>query len=213
MNKNTYEELLNTNMNISYLSPAYLKSLENREKFPNHSKIKSDIFSIGMIGIFIASKASVECCYNNYPMFSLNKEEIDNKFEIIEKSYSSLLLNFIKTMTMEDENKRPSITFIFDIIAEIQEKNLKQRFQQKIVEKSLEERLNNLEIDNIEERLKKIDPLAKSIALERIKNYNIMNIDFKYYINKDLYLVNDKSKFDEKRIQNALELSNISNKI
>eukprot|EP01017_Pseudomicrothorax_dubius_P005277 TRINITY_DN11294_c0_g2_i1.p1 TRINITY_DN11294_c0_g2~~TRINITY_DN11294_c0_g2_i1.p1 ORF type:complete len:350 (+),score=60.90 TRINITY_DN11294_c0_g2_i1:49-1050(+) len=91
---------------ITFISPAQMKSVQNREFEPKHDKFKSDVFSMGMTLLEAATLKSAADCYNmSIPLIS--RQAIDKMLTECRSRYSQTLVDTIATMLEMDESRRP----------------------------------------------------------------------------------------------------------
>ena len=95
----------NQNSNI-YLSPNLMKSLSENLVQPIHNVNKSDIYTLGMIVLHMATLENCDKCYD-FDNCKIKKEEVDAKLGILKKNYKEKLFFFVKGMLFEDEKDRP----------------------------------------------------------------------------------------------------------
>lgn len=89
-----------------YLSPDLMKSLEKDLVQPLHNPFKSDIFTLGMIVLHLATLENCDLCYD-FISYQVKYEEIHKKLAILRKKYGEKLFFFVKGMLIEDELERP----------------------------------------------------------------------------------------------------------
>lgn len=89
-----------------YLSPILVHSLAKELVQPLHNPFKSDIFTLGMITLHIATRENCDQCYD-YQRNVIRNEEIDKKLKILNEKYGEKLFFFVKGMLIEDETDRP----------------------------------------------------------------------------------------------------------
>lgn len=92
--------------NNIYLSPDLMKSLSKDLVQPLHNENKSDIFTLGMIVLHMATLDNCDKCYD-YSGFKIKQEEVEMKLASLKKKYTDKLFFFVKGMLIEDEKSRP----------------------------------------------------------------------------------------------------------
>ena len=89
-----------------YLSPDLIKSLGKDLMQPLHNPYKSDIFTLGMIVLQMATLENCDDCYD-FSNFSLKYDEINKKLGSLKNKYGDKLYFFVKGMLIDDEKERP----------------------------------------------------------------------------------------------------------
>ena len=125
------------NNNI-YLSPDLLKSLSQNLVQPKHNVNKSDIFTLGMIVLHMATLESCDKCYDikmkneekDSFHFSIKKEEVDVKLGVLKGIYKDKLFFFVKGMLIEDEKDRPNYEDLLNIFRGSYDTKSDERFKE-----------------------------------------------------------------------------------
>eukprot|EP01017_Pseudomicrothorax_dubius_P041800 TRINITY_DN6737_c0_g1_i1.p1 TRINITY_DN6737_c0_g1~~TRINITY_DN6737_c0_g1_i1.p1 ORF type:complete len:601 (+),score=128.08 TRINITY_DN6737_c0_g1_i1:95-1804(+) len=90
---------------LPYLSPALLTSLGQKQLSPTHDYKKSEVFSLGMTALHMATPTPTDSLYTWSPP-ALNTAELNKRLEEISGKYSKGLTNLLKDMLDLDENRR-----------------------------------------------------------------------------------------------------------
>ena len=92
---------------------------------------KNDVFILGMCLVHAASLAPCDDIFN-YEEMSWNQKLLDQKFETLKEFYSSIIINFLRTMTAELELERPDFIELNDHLNRILKIYLKEEVCQNL---------------------------------------------------------------------------------
>lgn len=96
----------------------------------NSNNYKNDVFILGMCLVHAASLAPCDDIFN-YEELSWNQKLLDQKFETLKEFYSSIIINFLRTMTTELELERPDFIELNEHLDRILKIYLKEEVCQK----------------------------------------------------------------------------------
>lgn len=89
-----------------------MRCLARREKLPVHNPYKSDVWSIGLTILEMASLLSIDDCYN-WDDCTISYTVIQELLSRVQQKYSYELVKLIKSLLEEDENIRPDFTVLY----------------------------------------------------------------------------------------------------
>ena len=104
----SYHNLLGDPTEKGFLSPTLLEEFRKRMLNPKHNRVKSDVWSVGMIVLYVGSLYNVRKLYN-YETKTLDLEKIGDLIQELTTNlnYSLILRNFVAEMLQINEGDRP----------------------------------------------------------------------------------------------------------
>ena len=105
--ENSYIRALSRNSQDVFLSPLLLSELSKGVLNPDHNPFKSDIYSLGMTILEMATLEKSRECYN-FSNYSINEQLLNSRLSSVQTRYSSQLAQVLRRMLSYDENLRPN---------------------------------------------------------------------------------------------------------
>jgi hypothetical protein len=106
-----------TGKDYGYLSPVQLKGVATKKQTIRHNQEKSDIFSLGMTFLELLSLENILFFYD-FRKSTINWDGIDTTLKNLENQYSRRILDMVRWMIYESEEKRPTFDILYKELLE-----------------------------------------------------------------------------------------------
>lgn len=106
-----------TFLNISKcpLAPEQLKSIQRKEANPAYDRQSTEVWSIGILALTMATLSSEEVLYD-WRRYTVDKKGLAHLLDKIQDKYSPLFFNMVKKCLDYDPEKRPNLPRIISYI-------------------------------------------------------------------------------------------------
>ncbi|CAD8165162.1 unnamed protein product [Paramecium pentaurelia] len=128
-NTNYVQILQNPNcLESIYLSPTLVNTIRTNNWWPKHNQYKSDLFTLGMLFLQLALNQVINDCYN-YIQGKFIEDQLNIKLQKLRTRFGQQFCDFIQMMLIIQEDQRPDLIQMEQIINQ-QEISNKSYYQQ-----------------------------------------------------------------------------------
>ncbi|CAK68131.1 unnamed protein product (macronuclear) [Paramecium tetraurelia] len=115
-NTNYVQILQNPNcMESIYLSPTLVNTIRSNNWWPKHNQYKSDLFTLGMLFLHLSLNQVNSDCYN-YTQGKFLEDQLTIKLQKLRTRFGQQFCNFISMMLIIQEDQRPDLIQMEQII-------------------------------------------------------------------------------------------------